>query len=388
VTLEDVHRYEVFPAMSLSPSHSNDNVSLLDDRSAVRAPSPGVWPGLAQSPFVSVIVPVRNEARFIRAILSQLVAQDYDPERFEVIVVDGESTDATRSLVAEFVERHANVSLLSNPRRWSSAGRNAGIQNARGDIVVIVDGHCRLEDDRFLAELAAAFQTSDADCVGRPQPLDADDAGALRRAVAAARSSRLGHHPDSYIYSDQKQFVPAKSVACAYRRPVFDAVGLFDETFDACEDVELNHRIDRAGLRCYFTPGVRVHYSPRASLCGLFRQMARYGRGRVRLLRKHPETLTVKTLLPGLFVAGCVAGLGLMLASFWLMLVYLAALVTYGAIVVGTSAAIAVRRRDASLLALLPLVFAAIHVGSGVGILGEFTVGRHPLRPSTGLAQP
>lgn len=338
-------------------------------------------------PLISVIVPVRNEARFIRAILSQLVAQDYAPERFEVIVVDGESTDVTRSLVGEYVERHENVSLLTNPRRWSSAGRNVGIRRARGEIVVIVDGHCRLEDDRFLAELAAAFGTSGADCVGRPQPLDVDGADAFHRAVVAARSSRLGHHPDSYIYSDEKQFVPAKSVACAYRRPVFDAVGLFDETFDACEDVELNHRIDRSGLRCYFTPAVGVRYSPRASLSGLFRQMARYGRGRVRLLRKHPETLTVKTLLPGVFVAGCVAGLGLMWTSFWLMLVYLAALAVYGLVVAGTAAWIALGRRDLAVLAWLPMVFAAIHVGSGVGIVGEFVVGRRPLGLPTGLGE-
>ena len=90
----------------------------------------------------------------------------------------------------------------------------------------------------------------------------------------------------------------------AYRRTVFDRVGEFDERFDACEDVELNHRIDRAGLRCFFTPAVRVLYFPRSSLRGLFHQMARYGRGRVRLLRKHPETFSPGGFIPAAWLAG------------------------------------------------------------------------------------
>ena len=243
-------------------------------------------------------------------------------------------------------------------------------------MIVIVDGHCELEDDRFLKRLAAAFSSSGADCVGRPQPLDVARAGTFQRAVAAARSSRLGHHPDSYVFSSRERFVPAESVAVAYRRRVFETVGEFDERFDACEDVEFNRRIDSAGLRCYFTPSVAVRYCPRGNLLGLFRQMVRYGRGRMRFLRKHPHTLTVKTLLPALFVLGSAAGLGIAWLCFWLALVYLAGLAAYGAVVLGTSAAIAVRRRDGWILPWLPWVFVTIHVGSGVGILREVIASR------------
>ncbi len=264
---------------------------------------------LAQTLFITVIMPVRNEAKFIERTLTQLVAQNYDPERFEIIVVDGQSTDGTPERVAKIVERHQNVHLYTNPRRLGSAARNVALRHARGDVVVIVNGHCELQDDRYLAKLASAFDRSGADCIGRPQPLDVPAATALQRAIAAARSSWLGHHPDSYIYSCEEGFVPAKSVAVAYRRSVFEQVGTFDERFDACEDVEMNHRIDRAGLRCFFTPEAAVHYAPRDSLSGLFRQLVRYGRGRVRLLRKHPETFSLTSLLPAFFLLGCAAGL-------------------------------------------------------------------------------
>jgi succinoglycan biosynthesis protein ExoA len=327
-------------------------------------------------PFLSVIVPVRNEAAFIGHTLEQLLRQDYPTDRFEILVADGSSTDATRAVVAEFAAVHANVRLIDNPRRWSSAGRNAAFRASRGDVLVVIDGHCELDNRRYLADLADAFATSGADCVGRPQPLEVAGASLLQQAVAVARASRLGHHPDSHVWSDRAGFVPPESVAVAYRREVFEMVGLFDERFDACEDVEFNRRVARAGLRCWFTPRVRVRYYPRASLAGLFRQMVRYGRGRVRLLRKHPETFTAAGLLPAVLLAGVTSG---PLCWWWggsLAAAWLGGAAPYALAVLLFSLALAVRRREAGLLPLLPLVFLAIHLGAGFGQWWEALAGR------------
>jgi succinoglycan biosynthesis protein ExoA len=328
-----------------------------------------------EGPFISVVVPVRNEESSLAGTLRQLLHQDYDPRRFEVLVADGESTDRTREVVAELQQDYPNLHLLDNPGRWSSAGRNAGIRAARGDLVIVVDGHCELDNPDYLADLADAFARSGAECVGRPQPLDVTGASPLQRAVALARASRLGHHPDSHIYSDREGFVPPESVAVAYRREVFDEVGLFDEAFDACEDVEFNRRLARAGMRCFFTPRVAVHYRPRTSLPGLFRQMVRYGRGRVRLLRKHPDTLSPKSLLPALWLAGLVVGPLLCAAVPALWLVYLGAVALYLAVVGGFSVGLAVRAREPRLLPLFPPVFFAVHAGAGAGLWLELLSG-------------
>ncbi len=338
---------------------------------AVRAQTSPANSAPATRPFISVIVPVRNEQGFIAETLAQLLDQDYPADRYEVLVADGQSTDGTRGIVEGLQRRHPNLRLLDNPRRWSSAGRNAAIRVARGDVVLLVDGHCEIDSPTYLAHLADAFEQSGADCLGRPQPLDVTGAGPLQRAIAAARSSRLGHHPGSHVYSDREGFVPPQSVAVAYRRSVFDEVGLFDENFDACEDVELNHRVARAGLRCYFTPRARVRYFPRATLGGLFRQMMRYGRGRARLLGKHPDTFSLPALVPALFVAGLL--LGPLLALAWLPLAwaYAGALALYAGLVLLFSVALSVRRRDLALLPRLPLVFATVHLGAGTGLWVE-----------------
>src|SRR5262245_3495477 len=137
-------------------------------------------------PFISVIVPVRNEAMHIAHTLEYLFAQAYPRDRFEVIVADGQSTDDTRTIVTALAFRFPNLRLLDNPARWSSAGRNVAARAARGDIILLVDGHCQIDGVRYLADLADAFTRTGCDCVGRPQPLDVTGASPLQRAIAAA----------------------------------------------------------------------------------------------------------------------------------------------------------------------------------------------------------
>jgi succinoglycan biosynthesis protein ExoA len=323
------------------------------------------------SPYITVIVPVRNEARFIRRTIEQLVSQVYPDDRFEILVVDGCSSDDTRSIAESMAAAYPQVTVITNLGMLSSSARNLGVSRARGHLIAVIDGHCDLDGPNYFRDLADAFERSGADCLGRPQPLDVSGATPLQEAIAAARSSWLGHHPDSFIYSASERFVPAKSVAVAYRREVFDAVGPFDERFDACEDVEFNHRIDRAGLRCFFTPAIQVRYFPRGSLASLFHQMARYGRGRVRLLRKHPETFSPGGFIPAAWLAGLV--LGPLVALVWAPLwwAYGAAIALYAVTVATTSAVIAMRRRSLRLFAWLLLVFPSVHAGSGWGVLTE-----------------
>jgi cellulose synthase/poly-beta-1,6-N-acetylglucosamine synthase-like glycosyltransferase len=332
-------------------------------------------PTIRGTPFISVIVPVRNEAPCIRTTLLQLLDQDYPAGRFEIIVVDGQSTDGTPAIVRDIQIYHGNLRLLNNGKRWSSAGRNLGIEAARGDHVVIVDGHCDLANPRYLRDLADTFARSGADCVGRPQPQGAPGMSVVQRAISFARASWLGHHPASHVYSSACRFVRPQSVAVAYCRSVFEVVGRFDEHFDACEDVEFNHRVDQAGLTCYFSPQLRVSYRPRAGLAGLCKQMIRYGRGRVRLLRKHPNTLSLPGLLPGIFLVCVLAGILAAGLSPILASAYAMALACYGLVVMGTALAIAWRARAGHLLLWLPAVFVAIHCAAGLGILLEMLAG-------------
>src|SRR6187402_1837014 len=132
---------------------------------------------------VSVVVPVRNEAKAIEPALRTLLTQDFPAEKFEVIVADGGSEDATVPIVRRLQAEFANLKLVYNPGRLSSAGRNTAIRHATKDVAVIVDGHCHIPDRNYLKNLAAAFDASGADSLGRPQPLDIPNPTPFQLAV-------------------------------------------------------------------------------------------------------------------------------------------------------------------------------------------------------------
>lgn len=263
------------------------------------------------TPFITVVMPVRNEERFIAETLKQLLAQDYPADRYEIIVADGMSDDRTREIVTSLATYNPHIRLMDNPKRRSSAGRNVGFKNGRGDYFLVVDGHCYIPDNQLLRNVADCFEKSGADCLGRPQPLDPPGLTDFQKAVALARASWLGHGGDSLIYGDYEGFASPVSNGAAYARHVFETVGYVDEDFDAAEDVEFNYRVEKAGFTCFTSPRLTIRYYPRENLKALFRQMIRYGRGRRRFTRKHPQALTMNQLIPALFVVG----LGLLFAT-------------------------------------------------------------------------
>lgn len=319
---------------------------------------------------ISLIVPVRNEGSHIRFTLCGLADQVFPTSDFEILVIDGMSEDGTADIVRELQQTIPNLYLFENPKRLASAARNTGVRHASGEFIAIVDGHCQIRDPHFLTKLVDAFETSGADTLGRPQPLRTESPTAFQNAVSAARASWLGHNPDSAIFSDVARFVPADNVAVAYRREVFDKVGLFDESFDACEDVEFNTRARCVGLTCYFTPTIAVEYQPRSTLNALLQQMARYGRGRARLAQKHLPTITLASLIPPAWL------LWLLFASImsvmWSPMIWVlcGSLASYSIMILYESHRL--WRMDRALpYRRMPAVFAAIHAGFAWGYLRE-----------------
>jgi GT2 family glycosyltransferase len=324
-------------------------------------------------PSISAIVPVRNEGRGIEAALRTLLTQDFPPDQFEVIVADGASTDDTVPVVRRLQAEFANLKLVFNAGRLASCGRNTALRHARMDVAVIVDGHCTVPDRNYLQNISEAFAMSGADCLGRPQPLDAPDPTPFQRAVSIARASRLGHNPDSDIFSDEAKFVPPQSTAVAYSRRVFHRIGLFDESFDACEDVEFNERVHQAGMTCYFTPKVKVLYHPRSNWRGLFYQLSRYGMGRARLAFKSPKSLTLPALVPPAWALWLpLAGL-LSLAAPYLGWLWLTSILLYLLVLGGASWYLA-RGQSPAMRGRVALVFSGIHFGFAWGFWKE--VGR------------
>jgi GT2 family glycosyltransferase len=331
-----------------------------------------------------VVLPVRDEGARLEAVLDDVLGQDFPREAVEVLVVDGRSEDDTRARAERAAGADPRVRVLDNPRRLSSSARAIGAREARGRYVAFVDGHCRIESRSWLSSLVDLFERTGADCLARPQPLVPGAPTLRARAIAAARTSPFGHSLSSEIYGDREGQASPVSSGAAYRREVFERVGTFDETFDACEDVEFNWRVERAGLSCWTSPRLAVRYEPRRTFSALFRQMRRYGRGRAHLHRKHPRAFSPESLLPAAFVAGLPVAVAAAAVPALPTALRLAALVPYAlwALLALVASAAVAARRGAALLPLLPLAFATVHAGLGVGYLGGLVARRRPGEPS------
>jgi len=316
-------------------------------------------------PFVSVIVPMRNEERYIGGCLRSLADQDYPKDRLEVLVVDGDSTDGSRRM-AEEVARETDLPLrvLSNPRRSTPCGLNVGIAQARGDVIARVDAHAQAEPS-FLSESVAALLESGADVVGGPIRSAGD--GLVGGAIALAMSSPFGVGNAAFRYSGEEQYTDTVPFP-AYRRSVFERIGPFAEDMEWGEDDEFHYRLGDAGGRILLTPRIASTYFTRSSLASVTRQYFRYGRVKVEVLRRHPRRMRVRQLVPGAFVLGlAVTGaLATLRGRFMLPLAMLAGAYALASLAASLRAAGRTNRRY---LPVLPLAFACLHLSYGLGFL-------------------
>jgi len=323
-------------------------------------------------PFISVIMPVCNEGVCIEKVLNQVMEQCYPEDRYEILVVDGMSTDNTVEIVENFGARIKNLKILVNPCRRSSVARNIGIKSSRGEYLIILDGHVYLPSRNLFADMVKSFQATGLEVLCRPQPLVPPDNSNFQSAVAYARGSAIGHGLDSNIYNIRYEGeIDPSSSGAMYRRTIFENVGYIDEGFDAAEDYEFNYRLSRKGYRSYTSPKLTVYYYPRDSLAGLFKQMGRYGLGRYRLMKKHREQILSGNLIPPLFflVLAMLTGFSIFRPSFRPFAAGLGA--SYLGIIFAVSILISFKKGLRYLL-LLPIIFFTIHFGLASGFLAGF----------------
>jgi glycosyltransferase involved in cell wall biosynthesis len=251
---------------------------------------------------VTVILPCRNEAAHIAACLDSILASAHPADRLEVLVVDGMSDDGTRALVAQYADAHPSVHMLDNPGRIVPTALNIGIQAATGDIIVRMDGHV-VYPPEYIPRLVDALLADGADNVGGCLVTLPADGTAVAQAIAIAMSHPFGVGFARFrIGARQAQDVDTVPFGC-FRRSLFARVGMFDEELVRNQDDEFNHRIIRGGGRVRLIPDVVCYYYARGSLRKAARMFYQYGAFKPLVARKVGRVMTVRQLVPALFVA-------------------------------------------------------------------------------------
>lgn len=153
-----------------------------------------------------------------------------------------------------------------------------------------------------------------------------------------------------------------------YRRSLFAQFGLFEEHLDAVEDLEFNYRLERAGLKAYMSPKFTVFYYPRATLKQVFRQMYRYGLGRINFGRMHPERLRAEVFAPVIASVTALSGMAAFLASTRLRPTLGVAAMLLAVLIISLTAP-HICYRKSKYVWLAPLCLATIYLGLSCGVL-------------------
>ena len=316
---------------------------------------------------LAIIMPVRNEEKFIGQTLDQIYLQDFPMAEIEIVIADGFSNDRTREIADSYKGRFGSLKVLDNPGKLPSSGRNVGVKNSSAQFILILDGHTYIPNKNFLKDIIEIFNQTGADCLCRPQPLK-PDINEFELSVAYCRGSSLGHKPGSEIYADFEGEVDPTSSGAMYRRSVFEKIGYFDEQFDACEDVEFNHRVKTAGLKSYLSPKLTVFYYPRSTITGLWKQMNRYGMGRFKFSKKHNIFSPIQWFA-GAAVLVFIIGLILSFLSTPIYELFRSVTAFYLLIILIYSFILAMKEKHFGCLIYGLLIFPTIHFGLGFGFL-------------------
>jgi len=318
-------------------------------------------------PLVTAVIPCRNEARYIGPCLESLIGCDYPKDRLEVLVCDGLSDDGTREIVTGYAARHSFIRLVDNPRRITPCAMNAGIKEARGDVIMPMGAHA-VYSPSYISQLVTALEETGADNVGGVLVTLPANGTPLARALAVGLSHPFGVGNSYFrIGAAERRLVDTVPFGC-YRRAVFDRIGVFDEELVRNQDDELNARLLKQGGRIMLIPEVVSYYYARGSLSQVARMFYQYGYFKPLAARKVGRIMTVRQVVPALFVVSlAVTGVaGLWSAVARSLCAGIAGLYAGAAL---ASAATAARRHGfASGVALLA-VFPVLHVSYGLGSL-------------------
>lgn len=322
----------------------------------------------ANDVLVSVVIPVLDAEESIDRCLEAVLRNGHPPDRLEILVVDGGSTDGTRAKIAVFMAENSAVRLLDNPARTLEKALNFGIRSARGDVILRVDAHAQL-DPGYISGCVRALVETGADCVGGRVKVAPRRSTLIGGALANSMSARFGvgntHKSRGRRADEIPNWVHSVFAAC-YRRSVFDEVG--DFRLPRSEDLELHHRMAKAGLRTLFVPTLSSTYRARSDLWPFWRHAVDNGRWAVLPFFYTGEVIVSwRHLVPAGFV-GTLLVLGLLGLSH---LAFLAALSVLLAVYLGAATAVAVaisrREREPRFALVIPFAFVLLHVGYGIG---------------------
>ena len=315
---------------------------------------------------VTAVIPMRNEASHIAKCLDSILRTSLPASELEVLVVDGMSADGSRDIVAERAAAHSSIRLLDNPAHIVPVGLNIGIREAAGRVIVIVGAHCEYPPD-YLLSCVQELERTGADVVGGTLITHPGADTLVARAVALMTRHPFGVGGSSFRTGKAGGFVDTVPYG-AYRREVFDRVGMFSEKLVRNQDFEFNARVGAAGGKLFLSPRICVNYYNVPSFRRLVKQAFNNGLWLARMWFLSPTSFRMRHAIPLIFVSVLLLCLALSPVVHWAGSIGLMVVAAYTAAAVFAAGQIS-RCHGARYFFPLLALFFTHHVMYGTGTL-------------------
>ncbi|MFA5374097.1 MAG: glycosyltransferase family 2 protein [Candidatus Omnitrophota bacterium] len=322
---------------------------------------------------ISIIIPCRNEERFIAKCLDSVIAQEYPKDDLEVLVIDGMSQDGTKDIISRYSQKYPLIRLFNNPRRTTPFALNLGINNSKGEYIFWMSAHNTYEDD-YLAKCVKYINEYQADNVGGIMVTLPRDNTLTAKVIAKVISDPFGVGNSTFRTGAGKPTWVDTVFGGCYRREVFKKIGLFNERLTRGQDMEFNLRLKNAGLRTLLVPEIVSYYYARSDIKSFIAHNFSNGRWAIlpfmysKIIPVSARHLVPLLFVLSLFITGCLGFFHPQARPLFACI-----LGSYLLLDALFSIRLCIKEKSIACLFLAPLLFPALHISYGLGsLLGMF----------------
>lgn len=317
-------------------------------------------------PFVSTLIVTRNERDYIRLSMMSLIEQTYPKDKYEIIVIDGNSTDGTLDIVNDLQREYSKdgfkISILNNEKLILSSGWNIGIKAAKGEYVLRIDAHSTIAPN-YIEKCVETMLRVDAVGVGGILVTESLSGG--DEAVPLILSSPFGVGNSIFRVSGKEGYADTASYLL-YKKYIFEKAGYFDEKMVRNQDIEEHSRIKKAGGRLYFNPEIVATYYSRNTVKKMLKQAYGNGQWNMVLLKKDKSALSIRHLIPFAFVLFLI--LSLLSGFWWHPIWWLGIAVICLHLILGLYFATK-KTKKVSTIFKMPILYMSLHIAYGLGYI-------------------
>ena len=319
------------------------------------------------SALVSIVIPCRNEEKYIQSCIVSLLENGYPQDLLEIIVVDGMSTDKTKEKVLELKSNFEQVKWVENKQKKTPFALNIGINTASGEYILIASAHSSF-DENYISILVEKMNSLKADVVGGVMQTAVKNETKTSLAIQSVLAHRFGVGNSMFRVGVEKYTEVDTVPFGLYKTELLKKVQGYDERLIRNHDIELSKRLLALGTKIYLIPSASCTYYARETWGALAKNNFNNGKWNLLTvyLTRDFSSLSLRHFIPLLFVLSLLLPIFGMIIHPLIGLLAVASLTLYSAVLLYFTAKMDKSKTD---FIHIFLTFIVLHFAYGFGSL-------------------